>query len=304
MLTPDIEVMLRELLRHTFGTDVEIASHVIANQRHDYVVLLAHLIHPTLDVSIKLAGPEAPFVQPFDRAAMLHRLVAAQTTIPMAEILAVDTYRTEVPWQYLIKTLIPGQEWAAVRQRMSRNELRYGYEAIGQAVAQLHAIHLPGFGEITATGSLASSGTLLNALVQRAERMITNQRSTEIFLSVLHKHAALFLDVRASSLCHDDLHGHNILFHHQDGQWKLATILDFDKAWAGHHESDLARLDLWTGMTGDGFWPAYEAVYPVASLYRQRRPIYQLLWCLEYGATTPKHLADTRRVYEELGLQG
>jgi Ser/Thr protein kinase RdoA (MazF antagonist) len=51
----------------------------------------------------------------------------------------------------------------------------------------------------------------------------------------------------------DDLHGHNILFQYDLGKWRLATILDFDKAWAGHAESDLARLEIWKGMASEAF---------------------------------------------------
>jgi len=121
-------------------------------------------------------------------------------------------------------------------------------------------------------------------------------------LSVLDKHQALFSDVRQPDLCHEDLHGHNILFHYQEGKWQLATILDFDKAWAGHRETDLARLDLWKVMTSKQFWQSYQAVCPVSPLYKQRRPVYQLLWCFEYARQTADHLADTQQVCAELEI--
>ena len=61
-------------------------------------------------------------------------------------------------------------------------------------------------------------------------------------------------------------------------------------------------MDLWRGMTGEAFWSAYRARQPVGDRYTARRPLYQLLWCLEYPHRTPQHLADTRRVCAELGL--
>ncbi|HEX8682568.1 MAG TPA: fructosamine kinase family protein, partial [Ardenticatenaceae bacterium] len=82
----------------------------------------------------------------------------------------------------------------------------------------------------------------------------------------------------------------------------LATTLDFDKAWAGHHESDLARLDLWQGMTSDSFWQGYQSIQSIDPLYPQRRTIYQLFWCLEYAQNSPEHLADTQRLCLELGI--
>ena len=86
------------------------------------------------------------------------------------------------------------------------------------------------------------------------------------------------------------------------GEWRLATILDFDKAWAGHAETDLARLEFWKGMTSPAFLGGVSPVEPLDADYLQRRPIYQLLWCLEYAPSTPQHLADTRRVFHELGI--
>lgn len=35
---------------------------------------------------------------------------------------------------------------------------------------------------------------------------------------------------------------------------------NFDRAWAGERESDLARLALWVGMTGGPFWSATGAI--------------------------------------------
>jgi fructosamine-3-kinase len=127
-------------------------------------------------------------------------------------------------------------------------------------------------------------------------------RLQDYFLSVLSQYEPVFEDICVASLCHEDLHKHNILFEKQQGGWRLATILDFDKAWAGHHETDLARLDLWTDMTAEEFWQAYEAIHPVDPPYPQRRPIYQLLWCLEYARSTAKHLADTQQICRELGI--
>jgi fructosamine-3-kinase len=185
---------------------------------------------------------------------------------------------------------------------MSQGELSDAYRQMGEAVAQLHTIRFPAFGELEADGSVQGDGRYLAALRAHAARCIKNPRLRDLFHSVLEERRHLFLDVRDAGLCHEDLHQHNIVFQARQGRWHLATILDFDKAWAGHHETDLARLDLWTGMTSKEFWEAYETTCPVGSLYKERRPIYQLLWCLECAWPTPEHLANTRRVCEELGL--
>ena len=294
--------LLVQLLQQTFGTKVKVLDYQVGNRLHDYLVLLVHLRHPSLHIVVKLAGPEAPMTCPFERTAMLHHLVAKHTTIPLPEVLAVDVSYQNWPWRYLIKTHIPGLEWAVARQQMSGEELPNAYRQMGNAVAQLHAIRFPMFGELAADGSVHGDGTYWTALKEHIEGCIKNTRLRDLFLSVLDKQKHIFLDVHDVSLCHEDLHQHNIVFQIQQGQWHLATILDFDKAWAGHHETDLARLELWKGMTSKDFWAAYEAICPIEPLYKERRPIYQLLWCLEYARPTPEHLADTRRLCDVLGL--
>jgi aminoglycoside phosphotransferase (APT) family kinase protein len=293
---------LRQLLQQTFGAQVEVIHLRIGNQHPDYLVLLARLRHPSLQVVVKVAGPAAPLGCPFDRTAMLHHLVVARTSIPMPEVIAVDvSYRTW-PWRYFIKTHIPGREWAVVQRQMSPAELAEAYGQIGNAVAQLHAIHFPTFGELAVDGSVPGDQAYVIALAERASKAIPGAQWRERFLSLLEQQRLLFRGVCQPGLCHEDLHKYNIIFQHRRGQWRLATILDFDKAWAGHHETDLARLELWKGMTSKEFWPPYQAICPIDPLYTQRRPIHQLLWCLEFARTTPEHLADTQRLCAELGL--
>jgi fructosamine-3-kinase len=302
LLDRETHGLLVLLLRQTFGSKVELVDTKVANHHKDYVVLIATLRFPSLEVVVKLAGPQAPYPYPFDRTAMFHRLVATQTVIPMPDIFAVDVSYKEWPWRYLIKTYVPGQEWVDAQLQMDRQELRDAYQQIGQAVAELHLIAFPSFGEVEPDGTVLSKDGYLVALAERAHLRIANSRHAALFMHVVNDHAELFSDISQARLCHEDLHGYNILFRRIEGRWRLATILDFDKAWAGHQESDLARLDLWTGMAGEGFWPAYTAVCPVADTYARRRPIYQLFWCLEYAERSPGHLADTRRVCEQIGI--
>jgi aminoglycoside phosphotransferase (APT) family kinase protein len=181
---------------------------------------------------------------------------------------------------------------------MDSAELTRAYQQMGAAIAQLHTIHLPAFGELDTPGH----ASYWEALIEHARQIITAAHLRDMFFAALEKRAHLFRDVAEPCLCHEDLHKYNILFQCEQGRWQLATILDFEKAWAGQPETDLARLELWRGMTSPAFWAAYESICPRAPLYPHRRPIYQLLWCLEYASPTPEHLADTRRVCAELGI--
>ncbi len=123
-----------------------------------------------------------------------------------------------------------------------------------------------------------------------------------MFLDVLQRSSRLFSGHDQPTLCHDDLHHRNLLFEASVTGPRVTAVLDWDKAWSGPAESDVARLAMWDDMTGPGFWSVYRAEHPPGDGEDVRRLIYQLLWCFEYDAKTARHREDTRRVCHLLGL--
>jgi hypothetical protein len=145
----------------------------------------------------------------------------------------------------------------------------------------------------------------IEALAARARRRIANPAHADIFAAALQAHASDFADLIEPRLTHEDLNPYNLLLvpgDEPDDNWRLAAVLDFGSAWAGCHESDIARLELWRDMMGDGFTEGYTASQPIAADYPKRRPIYQLLWCLEYARPPAQHHADTARVCAALDI--
>ncbi len=299
-VSDETSLMLLNLLRDIYGFDVTITDITILNQHHDYVALMVSINEPSLQLAIKLAGREAPYAYPFDRTAYLHRLVAERTSIPMPKIIAVDVSYQDYPWRYLIKSYLPGEEWATVRPLLHGEQLRQAYEQIGKAVAELHLITFEHLGDAPSNAIAPIQADFYATLVERVNSSLQNNAIKEDFLNLLEANKSLFSNVNQPRLCHEDLHPHNILFHKTAAEWQLATILDFDKAWAGHREIDLAKMAFWDDMTDDGFWERYAEVMRIDTSYPERRPFYQLWWCLEYASNTPKHLADTRRLCNQL----
>ncbi len=294
---------LPELLRETVGPRARVAAIESLKWRQDYTVLLVNVEQPETRVVVELAGPKAELACPFERTAQLHRLVASRTGLDMPEILGVDTSYGRYPWRYLVKTHIAGVEWVQVRQQMSARERAHAFWQLGHVLAELHYIHFDSFGELTADAEVEHGQSCLEALQARSRERIRPPVMRERFLELLEQRSAWFEGVKRSCLTHEDLHQHNLIFDHQCDAWRLATILGFDKAWAGHGESDLARLALWRGMSHPLLWKAYYGLEGPEPGWRERRPVYQLLWCLEYARNTTAHLADTRRLCEQLGVK-
>jgi Ser/Thr protein kinase RdoA (MazF antagonist) len=301
-LSPETYSLLLKLLRETFGHNVKIASYEVLNQHLDYFALRVDIDQPSLKLAVKLAGKAAPYQYPFDQTAMFHRLVAAQTSIPMPEILAVDVSYEQYPWRYLIKTYLPGEEWRIVKPQLTAQEQVEAYHQIGTAVAELHSIRFDSFGTINGDGHITLNTDYCSALNSHILKTVKNPDYQDMLLQLVDKHAALFQSVQDARLCHEDLHHRNILFSQNNGRWQLATILDFDKAWAGHYEIDLAKLEFWEDMVGEGWWEAYNRIMSLDNGYPERRLIYQFLWCFDYAINTPKHLADTQALCKKLGL--
>jgi aminoglycoside phosphotransferase (APT) family kinase protein len=291
---------LPQLLMQTFGSDATNASYQVLNQHEDYCVLLVDLGRPSSKVIVKLAGRGSTMDADFERTAFLHKLVRTETRVPIAEILAVDSSYQTFPWRYLIQSHLSGTIWAELAPQLDAKQKYGAFEQMGDAVGQLHSIQFPTFGSVESDAGVIS---FIDALLQRAERTIQWKAPFERFVDVVRTRSQLFETVHQAVLCHDDLHHYNLLFQHEQANWKLAAILDFDKAWAGHSETDLARLDFWDNMMGDGFRAAYMAQHKIEAAYEERKLIYQLLWCLEYAATTPRHLADLQRLAHTLNIK-
>jgi aminoglycoside phosphotransferase (APT) family kinase protein len=273
-------------------------------RRHHYPVVRATLADPALAVVVKLAGPAAPLACPFERTAAILRLVREQTTVPVPEVLAWDTAYGEWPWRYLIMGALPGVRWNVACRQWTPEAQRDAWAQLGDAVAVLHTLRFPACGEIGADGVVVAGEDYPAALAARARRRIADPGHAAHFLAVLEARAGLFAGAAAPCLSHEGLNPNNILFAQDthSGRWHLSGLLDFDSAWAGSPESDLARLALWDGMTGNDFWVSYGLTRIMTPEEEERRLVLQLLWCLEYARPTPRHHADTGRVCAALGL--
>jgi len=235
----------------------------------------------------------------YDRTAMVTELARAVGT-PTPAVLGVDTSCRAGPWRYLFLEHVDGLEWRRLRRRLDDQEARSAHRQIASAVLALQSVPFSSFGELDGRGQ-AAGDDLRPALRRRAELRIEDERARDLFDRLLDREAGL-LDHQSPVLCHDDLHHGNLIFQPSPSGWQLVAVLDWDKAWAGPRESDVARMAFWDDMTGPGFWEVYRSEVPMTAGERQRTPIYQLLWCLEYDDRSARHLADTNALRRKLDL--
>ena len=287
-----------EVRRHLGQSSTVSHVEVVRSGSHDAVLQLT-VGASSRRLVLKASAPDDARPIDYERTATVTELARAAGT-PTPAVLAVDTSCRAGPWRYLLLEHVEGLEWRKLRGRLDDHEARSAHRQIAAAVLSMQSVHFSSFGELDGLGQSAGHD-LRTALRARAELRIKNERARDLFEHLLDREADLF-EPQTSVLCHDDLHHGNLIFRASPSGWRLAAVLDWDKAWAGPRESDIARMTFWDDMTGPGFWEVYRAEVPSTAGELQRMPIYQLLWCLEYDDHSARHLADTDALRRQLGL--
>ncbi len=283
------------------GTDTRVARVNLMQAGPDSAVLLLTLARPPRQLVLKVAGPQAGGGVDFERTATVSALARAAGA-PVATVLAADMSYRAGPWNYLLQEHVDGVEWRRVRPLLEPEQVTAAHRQIAAAVLSVQSVRLSSFGELNAAGEPAGQD-LVSALRRRAELRIRDESRRDLFNALLDREGDLLADHDQPTLCHDDLHHDNLIFQAGPAGWRLVGLLDWDKAWAGPAESEIARMAFWDNMTGPGFWETYDTASPPRPGRAERALVYQLLWCLEYDVATPRHLADTAALCRRLGLK-
>jgi aminoglycoside phosphotransferase (APT) family kinase protein len=301
MIDFELDDFARTQVRAVLGSETTVTRVAQLRAGQEQFVLELTLSRPPGRLVLKVAGPGAPVGVDLHRTATALSLARA-AGVPVPTVLAVETSHWSGPWSYLLQEHVDGLEWRRLRPLLAPEQIRTAHGEIATAVLAMQSVRFSSFGELNAAGEPAGDD-LGTALRHRAELRILDPGRRTTFVDVLDRMASLFDDQLRSTLCHDDLQHTNLIFREARGGWELAGVLDWDKAWAGPSESEIARMAFWDDMTGPGFWEVYEAVTPPAEGRSERALVYQLLWCLEYPVSTPRHRADTASVCRRLGVE-
>jgi len=250
---------------------------------------------------VKVAAARTDHPINFERTAVLTAL-ARSTGAPVPEVLAADDALFRGRWRYLIAEHIDGVRWRELRPRLNTAQVAAAHRSLAETLRRVQSVRFAAYGELDRQGQPPAGQDVVAALHQRAELRVRDPRARAAFHELLTRDGALFSSQDAATLCHDDLHHDNILFRQDSSGWRLVALLDWDKAWAGPAESDVARMAFWDDMTGPGFWQVYPAPNDIDDDAAHRALIYQLLWCLEYDNGTTRHAADTTRLRQQLSI--
>ncbi|GEL97452.1 phosphotransferase family protein [Cellulomonas terrae] len=274
--------------RHVGRAELDLLA---SSDTHAVLLVRAGATRLVLKIATSTARPALDLA----RSAAAQEL-ARRAGVPVGTVVAAGTDDELPSVQYLFQEEVQGTEWRRVRPRLRPAEQARASADIAGAVLALQSVVLPSFGALDDP----APRSLVDALHARVDLRIPDGARREQAHAVLRDHAALFAAPAQPTLTHDDLHHANLLFRPCPGGWVLAGVLDWDKAWAGSAESDVARMAFWDDMTGPDFWSVYRAGVPEADGWERRAMVYQLLWCLEYPVDTPRHRQDTASLVARL----
>jgi hypothetical protein len=293
-----------EVVREALGSQTTVDLNEWHVRKANYVVASVETTRPSMRLVVKLEIPGERPNRHFDSMAAIARMVRAHTAVRTFDVVAVDTTRRKWPWNYLIVTELIGVTWAKLYPQLDGTARSLAQRQIGMNAGQLHALQFDSFGQIGPDGAVVDGTGAVSALRRRAQQRIRTARFRDIILDVLESRVTLFEGLPTSTLCHEDLNPNNLVFAIRDGHPVLSGILDFESAWASTGESDLARLELWRLTAGKALREGYAETAPTHSNYPARKPVFQLLWCLEYAehSTSAEHRAVTDQVCAELGI--
>jgi len=129
----------------------------------------------------------------FDRTAMLHHLVAAHTTIPMPEVLAVNMSYIPGPGDISSRCIFRGRSGQSCGRNWAARTCLTPIDRSERLWLSCTRIHFPTFGELDVDGAVRGDRPYFAALTERAQVSIKNARLRDLFLSVLDEHRHLFL---------------------------------------------------------------------------------------------------------------
>jgi aminoglycoside phosphotransferase (APT) family kinase protein len=190
----------------------------------------------------------------------LHALLRAETTVPVAEILAYDDSRALIERDYLLMERLPGQPFtdASLTDRQTEAVL----EQIGGHLAQMHTLVADRYGYLGAHQPMAPQPTWVDAFAVMWNRLLDDivacggytYEEANAFQHLFEVYRPHFDRPVPASLLHMDVWGQNILV---DGSGRVTGIVDLDRALWGDPEIEFAVLD-YCGISQPAFWRGYD----------------------------------------------
>lgn len=217
------------------------------------------------EVVLRIAPPPEAGMLFYERNMMaqepaIHALLRAETTVPVAEILAYDDSHALLDRSYMLMERLPGRALSDV-PRVSARFYDHVLVQVGDCLRQMHALTAGRYGYLGAHQPMEPQPTwwqafrvMWNALLDDVEGAGGYSSSEAGYMrALLDAYRPDFDRPVLASLLHMDVWAQNILV---DGEGTLTGLVDMDRALWGDPEIEFAVLD-YCGISEPAFWTGY-----------------------------------------------
>jgi aminoglycoside phosphotransferase (APT) family kinase protein len=216
------------------------------------------------DLVLRISPPDDAGFLFYERRMMaqepqLHSLLRAETSVPVAEIVAYDNSRSLLDRDYLLMERLPGRPLAEAR--LSAGQMDGVLEQVGAHLAQMHALVADRYGYLGAHQPMPPQATWVEAFSVMWNKMMDDlvacggytTEEADAFRRLLDVYRPHFDRPVPASLLHMDVWSQNILV---DETGRVTGLVDLDRALWGDPEIEFAVLD-YCGISEPAFWQGY-----------------------------------------------
>ena len=216
------------------------------------------------DLVLRISPPDDAGFLFYERRMMaqepqVHALLRAETSVPVAEILAHDDSRTLVDRDYLLMARLPGRPLTDAE--LTRRQMDRVLEQVGVYLAQMHALAADRYGYLGAHCPMLPQPTWVEAFAVMWNSLLDDivacggytSEEADALRHLLDVYRPHFDRPVAASLLHMDVWSQNILV---DDGGRVTGLVDLDRALWGDPEIEFAVLD-YCGISEPPFWQGY-----------------------------------------------
>lgn len=245
---------------------------------------------------LRIAPPDEAGFLFYERLMMrqepdLHTLIRANTSIPVAEVVAYDFSRSQIDRDYMVLAALPGVPLSDAPGLTARQFHQALYQ-VGQYLRQLHTLTAGAclgraqFGYLGAHRPMAPQASWAAAFQQMWQLLLADvvacgsysQAEGQAMRDLLELHLEHFDRPVVPSLLHMDIWSQNILI---DEAGNVTGLVDFDRALWGDVEIEFAVLD-YCGISEPPFWEGYGLPRDETTPAMIRRQFYLLYEIQKY----------------------
>ena len=214
----------------------------------------------------------------------LHALLRAETTVPVAEIVAYDDSRALLDRDYLLMERLPGRPMTDAQ--LTPRQVDGVLEQVGSFLAQMHALVADRYGYLGDHRPMSPQPTWVEAFVVMWNKLLDDivacggytTEEADALRQLLQVYRPHFDRPVPASLLHMDVWSQNILV---DDGGRVTGLVDLDRALWGDPEIEFAVLD-YCGISEPAFWRGYGRPRDISFSAQIRARFYTLYEVQKY----------------------